>query len=1025
MIKIIHLHTRSSYTLLNSTLKISDIIFLNKKNNFNAACLVDKNVMYGALNFYNECIANNLKPIIGLEIDVEYNQSFVNLILLAKNNQGYEDLVKLSSNICVNNKNISLEMLSSYTNDCVVITTNYYDILYSYLLKDTIQDYIDLVSLIKNYCIDFYLGISMNDSGLFKIKNEIMDKLSTTLDIEQVALSLIYYANKEDENVYKTIRAIDEGLLVNDKSLVYSSNRYFRSIREMQELYSKKQLDNTKIISDKCNIKLPSTVAKLPKFKNNLDIESSEFLTRLCKKGLHKRFNYKEIPNNYIERLDYELSIIINMKFEDYFLIVYDFIRFAKTKDIYVGPGRGSAAGSLVSYCLGITHVDPIKYNLLFERFLNPQRISMPDIDTDFPDNKRDLVIKYVKETYGEECVAQIITFNTLGAKQAIRDVGRALNIALREIDMICKSIPNLIGVNLEYAYKNSNLFREFIDGNSRYKMLFKIAKKIEGLPRHTSIHAAGIVMSDKDLSDYLPIIKNDNINITTQFTMEYMEPLGLIKMDFLGLRNLTIIDEIVDLIKNKYDKNFNIMKIDIEDKKTMQLIRNIDVVGIFQLESEGMKNLLNKMNPTKFEDIVATIALFRPGPMENIPEYLKRRNDPKLIEYPHPDLEDILKDTYGIMIYQEQIMQVAQKMAGFTLAKSDLMRKAISKKKNDSLEGLKLDFIQGALENGYSKNDAINVYELIMKFANYGFNKSHSVAYGLIAYQMAYLKANYSIEFHACLLNNSERKTVEYIFECKKHSIQVLGPCINRSYQSYCVEDKTIRCPLNIINGLGNNTANDIINEREKNGSYNNYFEFIARMNVINVNRKNMELLIYSGALDIFKINRTTMIANIETVLRYSDLIKIEEDNQIRLDFNIVANPKLEICNDNKYQLMDMERNCLGFYLKEHPLTQIRTKYSNAKSLIDLKNKFGYFEFIAQITRIKQHRTKHGELMCFVDFSDDTSDYNGVIMPNLFKENQEIIQRGNYVYVKGKVDKHDSILINNISLIDINNQLT
>ena len=597
---------------------------------------------------------------------------------------------------------------------------------------------------------------------------------------------------------------------------------------------------------------------------------------------------YQKIPSVYEQRLRYELDVIISMGYADYFLIVWDFIRFAKTQDIYIGPGRGSAAGSLVAYCLGITHADPIRYHLLFERFLNPERVSMPDIDTDFPDDRRDEVIAYVHDLYGEHHVSHIITFNTLAAKQVLRDVGKAMQVAPRQIDLLCKLVPNRPKVTLQDAYQERVKFKQMINSGEQMRKLFAIALQLEGLPRHSSLHAAGIILSNEDISNVCPLIDVDEGMCATQFTMEYLEELGLIKMDFLGLRNLTIIDEIVHQINAK-EKRLDIMHIPLDDAKTYQLIRSVDTVGVFQLESEGMKNLIRKMKPTCFEDIVATVALFRPGPMENIPRYLECRTHPEKVDYLHPDLKSILENTYGVMIYQEQVMQIAQTMAGFSLGKADNLRKAISKKKGKELQSLREDFVEGAKQKGYEESLAIRVYELIMKFANYGFNRSHSVAYGMIAYQMAYLKANAPLYFFTALLNSvigSETKTSEYVFEARKRHIEILLPSVNQSSNQYEIEGNALRFPLVGIKGIGNAVSNVLIEERQKRGNFKDFFDFVARMEGQKLGKKTMEMLIFAGALDEFKINRSSLLASLDDAIRYGDLVKIEDQDQILFDF-------------------------------------------------------------------------------------------------------------------------------------------
>lgn len=767
-----HLHTRSAFTMLGSTLKINDIITLAKENHFETLVLTDKNVMHGAMSFYHACKKAQIKPVFGLELSVDFEDKTYNFLCYAKNDLSFISMLKLSTRLNIDGEKISFDEFITYTKEMIVISAMDNDELENMIIKEDDEQLSHFLTVCRDSFFDYYVAISKNDSGLFKVKNKILKNIASSLQISCVAISRVYYAHKEDEFAYKVLCAMKQGILVNDNMLQYSANRYFRSFDEMKELYEEDEIACVNEIISKCNVTMSFEKSKLPSFENKFKVDSSYYLKKLCEKGLEKRMNFQNVPIHYKKRLKYELDIISQMGFSDYFLIVWDFIRYARSQDIYVGPGRGSAAGSLVAYCLGITHVDPIRFDLLFERFLNPERISMPDIDTDFPDNRRDEVIRYVRDKYGDHKVAHIVTFGTLAAKQVLRDVGKAMNVSLRDIDALCKLVPNVPKVTLVSAYEQSPPFKQRIVKSRQLQEVFDIALKLEGLPRHTSIHAGGIVISGKDIESVCPLMKVDGEMFATQYTMEYLEELGLIKMDFLGLRNLTIIDEIVKRIENRTGKKLDVLKLPMHDSRTYSLIAEADTVGVFQLESEGMKNLLKKIKPSCFEDIVACIALFRPGPMENIPDYIFYREHPGNVQYPDESLKSILKNTYGIMIYQEQIIQIAQKMAGFSLGKADILRKAISKKKERELAGLQKDFIEGALQNGYSKDTAQKVYDLIMKFANYGFNRAHSVVYGFLAYQMAYLKANFPLEFFASVLNNvvhSETKTAEYIYEAKK----------------------------------------------------------------------------------------------------------------------------------------------------------------------------------------------------------------------------------------------------------------
>lgn len=1020
----VHLHVRSCYTLLQSTMTIQKIIDSAKRYGYHAVALCDKEVMHGAMAFYHMAKKADIQPIFGMEVEVAEEEGIFGFILLAKNDNGYQALMKLSTmlNTKERKEQLTMEELLTYTKDCVVLTNGDQNQMETYLIKEEMEHLAAFLQRCKESFATFYVAISRNDSPLLRQKNRLLKALCQQMQLPTTALSRIYFDEAKGEESYKTLCAINQGVSLDDKMLNYSPKRYFRSKEEMAELYDEDDLAASDKIAQMCHVEMKFPKAILPKFKNRYGMSSEEFLRRLCHKGLEKRMQYQKIPSVYEQRLRYELDVIISMGYADYFLIVWDFIRFAKTQDIYIGPGRGSAAGSLVAYCLGITHADPIRYHLLFERFLNPERVSMPDIDTDFPDDRRDEVIAYVHDLYGEHHVSHIITFNTLAAKQVLRDVGKAMQVAPRQIDLLCKLVPNRPKVTLQDAYQERVKFKQMINSGEQMRKLFAIALQLEGLPRHSSLHAAGIILSNEDISNVCPLIDVDEGMCATQFTMEYLEELGLIKMDFLGLRNLTIIDEIVHQINAK-EKRLDIMHIPLDDAKTYQLIRSVDTVGVFQLESEGMKNLIRKMKPTCFEDIVATVALFRPGPMENIPRYLECRTHPEKVDYLHPDLKPILENTYGVMIYQEQVMQIAQTMAGFSLGKADNLRKAISKKKGKELQSLREDFVEGAKQKGYEESLAIRVYELIMKFANYGFNRSHSVAYGMIAYQMAYLKANAPLYFFTALLNSvigSETKTSEYVFEARKRHIEILLPSVNQSSNQYEIEGNALRFPLVGIKGIGNAVSNVLIEERQKRGNFKDFFDFVARMEGQKLGKKTMEMLIFAGALDEFKINRSSLLASLDDAIRYGDLVKIEDQDQILFDFELVSKPALTSLKENAAQRAEREKEMLGFYLSAHPITALRDKMQQGLvPLIALTSHLhSYVKFICMVERTKQFRTKNGHLMMFVVGADETGKFDLVCMPNIYELHADDLVKGNYLYVEGVVDKETSCLVKKLTRI-------
>lgn len=1009
----VHLYTHSHYSLLQGMMSVEQLVSTAKKRGFSAIALTDLNTMYGVPEFVKQCNKHDLKPLIGCVIDFEYEQQSVPVVLIAKNQVGYLKLIQLSTSVNQSKKPVDLSSVDDFLH-LIAIVLSEGGWLEGELIQNDPSALAVKLEVIRRTFDDVYIGLSANESPFWKQLNHWAKGLITSKGLRTVAIPKVYYAEQDDQEAYRIVRGIRLGQTVKDKSLIHQPYRHLLDTNEMVGLYDIDDLVTSDEISSKCeNIDI-NNMTSLPQFPLGQNVNSKQYLTQLCLLGLKKRFN-GEVPDGYHARLKYELDVITSMNYEDYFLIVWDLIRFAKTQGIYVGPGRGSSAGSLVAFVLGITHVDPIVYDLLFERFLNPQRISMPDIDIDFPDNRRDEVIRYVKEKYGEDHIAHIVTFGTLAAKQCLRDVSRVFEIPLRDVDMLSKAVPNAVKITLQDAYDQSERFRLALSSDIALQRVFEMAKQLEGLPRHVSTHAAGIVMSKLPLQQVVPLISVEEDLYSTQYSMEYLEDIGLIKMDFLGLRNLTIIDEIV----NRMDVFIDILKIPLDDVKTYHLISQGDTVGVFQLESEGMKALIRKMKPDRFDDIVATIALFRPGPMENIPLYLKMKSDPSKINYLLPQLEPILKSTYGIMIYQEQIMLITQKIAGFSLAKADILRKAVSKKKEDEILALKQDFISGCINNEVNENVAITLFDLILKFANYGFNKSHSVAYALISYQMAYLKANYPLLFYTSLLTSvigSETKTSEYLDECRQRGVRVYPPSVNSSKDKYVIEGKAIRFPIIAIKGIGQAAYALLQQERNERGIFIDYYDFVARMLVYRFSGKWIETLIYAGALDEFNLSRATMIASLDDAVSYADLVRIEISGQSRIDLQLVSRPIPIVVKDQPLQRSEKEKEVLGFYLGEHPLLSVRANSRiNYPHISQLTGKVGEVTFIAMIQRVKTHRTKKGDMMAFISVSDESSYMDCVCLPNVYQKIWELLQKGAIVEISGKMEDNGSCLIRNI----------
>ncbi len=1011
-----HLAIRSCYSLLEGTLKIPDIVNLSLNNGFKNVALCDHNVMFGAVSFFKACQKNNIKPIIGLEVDIKHDEQRSSVFLLAKNNEGYRNLLRCSSFLNSETDSLTIEELFAFSHDCIMIIPSEKSLIEADVIKEDQNKLINTLTFFKEHHQDLYVGLASSINSLWRNKNVFLKKLCQNLQINTTAFSFVYYKEVSDYQTLRTLKAIKRNTNLNDDSLLNEHNYHFLTQEELLQVYSNDDLLQSDLIAEQCNVDIYQIKSALPVFKNQLEADSKEYLYQLCNAGLKKRFLGKKVTPEYLNRLKYELKVIFDMNYEDYFLIVWDFIKYARSKGIYVGPGRGSAAGSVVSWSLGITHVDPIHYGLLFERFLNPDRISLPDIDVDFPDDRRDEVIDYVAKLYGKQHIAHISTFGTFGAKQAIRDIGRVNELNPRELDLLAKSIPNGINISLDMAFQNSKRFQQIIESDERYSRVFYFAKKIEGLPRHVSTHAAGIVMSSLALTDIVALIKVEQDMLSTQVTMEYLEELGLIKMDFLGLRNLTIIDKTLSYIKPKID----IFRIPLDDQKTYEMISRGNTVGIFQLESEGMKNLIVKMKPHQFTDISTCIALYRPGPMENIPLYLKNRLQNHHIEYLHPDLIPIISETYGVIIYQEQIMQIAQVMAGFALSKADILRKAMSKKNAAELIKLKEEFIQGCIEKGHQKSIGEQLYELILKFANYGFNKSHSVAYGMISYQMAYLKANYPQYFMLSLLDSvigGEAKTSEYLNECKKCGVSLAFLSINHSYGNFVYENDKIRLPLVCIKGIGSNAVNQILIERE-NGMFNDYFEFVARINMRKLSRTNIESLIKAGALDEFGLSRNSMLRSLDDAFNYANLVKIDNPDQNYIDLGLVYKPKITIKEDTMIERLQYEKEVLGFYLSEHPLIALKKQINFQGSTIDELNiSLNRVKLLVNIIKIKHYQAKTGE-MAFVSADDESGSIDLVVLPNQYKKYRSLLEKGKVVLIEGRMDKPQSLVVDAISEI-------
>lgn len=968
------LYIKTENSLLSSLIKIDELIKFAKSYNYKALSIVDNN-MFGVMEFYKKCLQNGIKPIIGLEVKLDNN-----LVLYAKNYNGYKNLLKIST--VMSESKVDINILEKYSSDLICVIPFNYRFIYDELNK-----------MFQNVFISY-----KNKEEYDLINKDISIYMNETL-----------YLQKKDSNYLKYLIAIRDGKKIDEVNILGDNHLLLP-----EEIKNYDFNSNNQKILDMCNLKIELHKDLLPIYEcpNNLDAYS--YLKELCQDGMRKRFG-SSVGKVYIDRLKYELNIINKMGFCNYFLVVYDYVKYAKEHGILVGPGRGSAAGSLVSYLLNITTIDPIKYNLLFERFLNPERVTMPDIDIDFQYDRREEVINYCVNKYGNKKVAGIITFNTLGAKQAIRDIGRVMDINLDKIDALTKLIDSNLSLRENY---NDSKLKRILNEDSELFNLYKVSLKFEGLKRHTSNHAAGIVMCNENLDEILPLYKKDGMFLTA-YSMDYLEEQGLLKMDLLAIKNLTLIDTVLKEV-NKKNKVISFDDIPFEDSEATNVFTSVNTLGIFQFESTGMMNFLRKFRPSNFQDIVAALALFRPGPMNNIDSYIKRKQNKEKIDYFDKSLEKVLKPTYGIIIYQEQIMQIASIMAGFSLGEADILRRAMSKKKEEILLKEKDKFINGSIKRGYSEELARKIYDLILKFAAYGFNKAHSVSYATISYRMAYLKAHYKEDFMKTLLNfelNSVNKTKEYIYECKKEGLNILKPDINKSDKYYLKEKDGIRYPLTGLKNLGSMIVNNILDER-KNGDFKSIYDFIKRTNRKNINKKTLISLIDAGCFDSFDLNHRTMIDGIDLIINYGELIK-------DLDEEFVLLPELEIKEEySKHELLKRELDVIGLYISDNPITEYKQKLNNKFNICDVSHWFDKnVNIIGTIDYVKEVETKKQDKMCFIKISDELASIDGVVFPQLYKTLNEI-KRDKTVLISGKVEKRFDkyqIIVNNIKYLNLN----
>ena len=1037
--KFTHLHVHSHYSLLDGLPKIDELLDYVKELGMDSVALTDHGVMYGAVEFYKKAKIKGIKPIIGCEVYTAFEKLSDkranidtprnHLILLAKNDQGYKNLVKLVSIAQLDGyyykPRIDDEVLEKYAEGLIGLSACIQGKIPRLLLANKIDEAEALAKKYEKFFGkgNFYLEIQHHANIPDQANaNKKLAELSKKTGIPLVCTNDIHYLRKEDSEAQDILMLINTGADINDPERLSMTQDDFsmKSPDQMAEEFKEypEALENSQKIAEMCNVTIELGKTKLPVFPLPKGKTDMEYLEELCWAGIEKRYP-KEQETKVVERLKYELSVIAKTGFAGYFLIVQDFVNWAKENRIVVGPGRGSAGGSIVAYLSGITNVDPLKHNLLFERFLNPERISMPDIDMDFADRRRDEVIKYVAEKYGQDHVAQIITFGTMAARAVVRDVGRALQYTYSYCDQMAKMIP--MGMDLNETLEKVEEFKNLYETDLQAKRLIDLGKKLEGVARHASTHACGVVISANPLTDSVPLQRprDSDTGVITQYEGHSIEDLGLLKMDFLGLKNLTIIEDTLARIYVLHNNlKIDLDKIPDDDKPTFKLLQEALTTSVFQLESDGMKRYLKELVPSTFEDITAMVALYRPGPMQFIPDYIERKHGNKTIEYIHPKLEPILKDTFGICIYQEQLMKIAQEVCGFTLGEADVLRKAVGKKIKELLDAQKSKFIDGAIENGASKKVAAELWQWILPFAAYGFNKSHSAAYATIAYQTAYLKAHYPVEFMASVLT-SERADVERISflidECKKMNVEVLAPDINESLKNFTVVEgkNQIRFGMLAIKNVGVNITDAIVEERKTNGKFTSIGDFIHRVKSKDLNKKSMEALIKAGAFDNFA-ERNQLLQNLERML---EIARENNKNGNSKQIGLFASANVKINSDIKlepapfateFEKLGWEKELLGLYVSSHPLNSFKKLLENKTvaiskinaSMVDKKLIVG-----GLISSVKKIITKKGQPMLFMKLEDLTGKLEVVIFPNLLERNPHALQENKIVFIAGRVD--------------------
>lgn len=1006
-----HLQVRSGYSFYESTLTIEKLVKRAKQLNFRALALTDEAVLHGAISFIKICEAHDIKPIIGMIVNVK-DESFTHpLVLLAKNNTGYKNLLRISTAIQLNEEQCTYDWLASFTEGLIGILSTEAHRLRHLIVEEKISDARQFIANVKRlfHPDDFYIGVekhnAMTNTSLEAIKRFIKKE-----QLQATALHDVRYLKENDYISYDCLQQMKHNESWKpEKISPHIKGRHLRSSEEMESNFSlwPELITETNVIANKCTLSVSFDEPLLPRFPTPDGKSAYEYLVERCRVALREKIT--NVTEKVQRRMEHELRIIKQLGFSDYFLIVADFVQYAKRNGILVGPGRGSAAGSLIAYLLGITNVNPLDYDLLFERFLNPERVSLPDIDIDFSDVRRDEVIEYVRKKYGSEYVAQIVTFGTFTARSLVRELMKTMNIDGHDQKYILQHIPVQANKPLITYIKQDESFREYIKQSPQLRTLFRIALTLEGLPRHVSTHAAGIVIGKYKLIEHVPLMKGTAETNLTQFAMDELEAIGLLKIDILGLRNLTLIERIVQSIQKATNRRINIDALPEKDERTFRLLRAGRTNGVFQLESQGMKRVLKGLRPTSIDDIIALNALYRPGPMEHIPTYINRKHGREQVTYLHEDLKPILESTYGVIVYQEQIMQISNQFANLSYGEADILRRAISKKDHELIEKQRETFINGCMENGYEQAVANKIFSLIVKFADYGFNKSHSVAYSKIAYQLAYLKAHYPTFFFAHLLGsviNDAKKLTAYVREANEFGIEILPPSINKSHAYFTVEGKNIRIGLMAIKGIGLETVKQIIAAR-KSGPFRDLFDFCLR---VSLKRNALETLILAGTFDETYDNRASLLASIDQALERAELFGSETGQANLFADQIDMKPAyVEMEDFSPFERLRDEKELLSIYISNHPLKQYRTELAirHYSTLFDAKERQGKqpFQAVVNVERIKKITTRRGEQMAFITLMDETDELDGVIFPNVFRNVSSWLKEDRIVQIEGQIE--------------------